>query len=372
VSALDGLRVLAAVAVVLFHAALLRGGYIGVDVFFVISGFVITRLLLAQYDGHGLPLRRFYLDRLQRLAPPLLLMVMTVSLGIEAGLAPIAWLRWAPAAVTYTTDFLRIADGQTYNTAYAHTWSLAIEEQFYLVWPLALLVGLRRLRSRLALLAAVLAAAAVSIAIAVAWVGAEGANAASYRIYNGPDTRAVQLLAGCLLAIIVDGGDELARVRAVVLRLCRLTVPLALAFLVAWGGWAHETTYNYYAALALPAVAVATAVVIAVVITAHEHPLSRVLGARWLGAAGRRYSYSLYLWHFPAIILLARHMPGPGHVKLALAAGSAVIPAVASWHLLEQPLADLRHRRSRARRRAGTVAPVAPAPAVAATMSRDV
>src|SRR5947199_3330451 len=211
VAGLDGVRAVAVLTVIAYHLGLpaARGGMLGVGVFFTLSGYLITDLLLGHWERCGdLGLGRFWLRRARRLLPALFVMLAVVSVGTAlfdaAQLA--ATRRQVIAATFYFNNWSTIAAQGSYFARFAtplpldHLWSLAIEEQFYLVWPWLLLLGIRfvRGRGRLALLA--LAGAAAS-AIAMGLLYHPGYDPT--RVYEGTDTRAFGLLIGAALAFIV-------------------------------------------------------------------------------------------------------------------------------------------------------------------------
>ena len=200
--ALDGLRAIAVLVVMAHHGYVLgfRGGSIGVDIFFVLSGFLITSLLLEEWDRtEGISFGKFYLRRVLRLLPALLLLLFFVevyALGVLRG--PRLWeMQKAILAVLfYASNWFSIARPDGLGPL-SHAWSLSIEEQFYLLWP-PLLFLLLRSRLRMSLIAAVivLLAGAAAVHRAFVWTGPESL----WRIYNGLDTRIDELLAGCGLA----------------------------------------------------------------------------------------------------------------------------------------------------------------------------
>ena len=215
IPALDGLRALAVGAVFLHHAELLDGGFLGVDVFFVISGFLITALAIGEIEDTGrLGLGGFWARRARRLLPALFALCAAVAVwsaltAEEAG-------REVAATLLYIANWDRLREGYEYFAAYdqpsllEHTWSLAIEEQFYAIWPLviaAVATGARRagvpLRAPLATVAAIIAIGSV----AWSWWGASGGTALN-RLYFGTDTRAVGLALGCVAACGLGRGTQ--------------------------------------------------------------------------------------------------------------------------------------------------------------------
>lgn len=340
--ALDGLRALAVIAVLFYHAAAawLPGGFLGVEVFFVISGYLITSLLLAEWNANGsIDFKSFWLRRARRLLPAALLLVVT-SLGVAAVVLPdeLAGLRDdALAAFTYVTNWYLIADNQSYFEAVGrpsllrHLWSLAVEEQFYLLWPLLFALGMSRLGKR-GLLGLTVAGAVAS----TLWMAALfQPDFDPSRIYYGTDTRASGLLVGAALAFVWVPGRSQSR-------FARLPVDLvgavALVGLVVLGLRLDEfNPFLYRGGLAL--VAATTAVLIAAAV----HPRARLLG-RTLGAAPLRWvglrSYGLYLWHWPVFSLTRPQLDLPldGLALLALRLAATFFLAELSYRCLELPI----------------------------------
>ncbi|MFC7534253.1 acyltransferase family protein [Actinoplanes sp. GCM10030250] len=321
---IEGLRAVAVLLVVLAHVGVpgLAGGFVGVDVFFVISGFLITSLLSRELAASGrLDLPRFYARRAVRLLP-------VATLVIAATLAG-AWL-WAPptrfagyagdalAAATYTVN-LRLADvGTDYfadgaPSPFQHFWSLAVEEQFYLVWPILIgvlaLCGLRRRWVPLTVLAGLSAAS-------FAWSVSELERAQPWA-YFGSLSRAWELGAGALLALLLTGR----------LRHRPWLAWTGLAAILC-GAVAFDAATPFPGAAALLPVLGTVAV-----IAAAGNRLLETPPMRWLG----RMSYGWYLWHWPLLFLAPAGLAArTGYAAAALAL------AVASHHLLENPV---RHHR---------------------------
>lgn len=363
VSGLDGLRTLAVAVVVVHHVEpdVLPGGAVAVDVFFTISGFVITRLLLAEYVRRGgISLRSFYRRRWLRLVPALLalcafcvLLASTTSLwGFDGS------LQAAGLSAAFLTNVVRAMEAGPYSELtrpLAHTWSLAVEEQFYLLWPLVLLFVLRRFRARTVLLCT-----AALCVLPLLWRCVLWNPEAAHRIYNGTDTRADQLLAGALVAV------ALARLRSDDPRLAllrtwsgRLAWPaLALLGLVAWqvpvtedlGVW----TAVWYTVGFLAVAALSATLVTALELRPEAH-MSRLLALTPLAWVGRNLSYGIYLWHYPVVRLLASL--GVNEGRLAATVVLTLLMALLSYYAIEKPL--LR------RARVGKVP--TPAPALAVT-----
>ena len=342
---LDGLRAIAIVAVIVYHLepSWLPGGYLGVDVFFVISGYLITSLLLSEHQRSGtVSLRRFWARRARRLLPALavLLVVVTVLAACFArdALGPLQGD--VPASVFYVLNWRLLFQHDSYVASFGrppllqHLWSLSVEEQFYLVWPPVLLLLRRRFsRSRIATMT--LAGALLSATL-MAVLFRRGDPSA---VYFGTHTHAEGLLLGCALAAAIPPWRMTATVTPRARRLLERSGVVALVVVIAGLAlFGFDSSLTYRGGMLL--VDVATVVVIATV----AHPASR-LGAglgrqplRWLGLR----SYSLYLWHWP-IFELTR--PGPDLswpafpdllLRLALTAAAAEL----SYRYIEQPWRD--------------------------------
>lgn len=339
---LDGLRSFAVYGVVLFHAGLGRftGGFIGVDLFFVLSGYLVTQTLLRDIDGHGgVRFGRFYSRRFRRLLPASAFALLVTAVLYRSVAAPgqaADALGSFQAAFLYVANwhFIRAASGYfgaaVEGNPLLHFWSLAVEEQFYAVWPLVL-AGLfalgRRLRAGapVVVVRAVIAAAGVG---SLAWAFAlQGEH--PDRAYFGTDTRAYQLLAGALLALTPG----------IVRRIAEVGSRIRWAGLVAMVGLAVLTTSAVAVGpIARGALATALALVLIASLDAvPSGPLHRLLASEPLVYLGR-ISYGTYLWHWPVIVLLVT-VADPSPLLLAglavlLASGLAALSA----QLLELPV----------------------------------
>ncbi|MFF0156555.1 acyltransferase family protein [Streptomyces sp. NPDC005263] len=368
VAGLDGLRTVAVVLVIVYHLEpdAVPGGSVGVDVFFTISGFVITRLLLAEYARTGrVDLRSFYRRRWLRLGPAMLVMCAVTALLSVALPLPLFDGAWVAAALAATSvvNLVRAGEPGPYSDLTAplsHTWSLGVEEQFYLAWPLLLLVLLRNATAR-----TVLGWVAALCVLPVLWRTALWDPTAAHRIYNGPDTRADQLLVGALLAVV------LARLRADDPRLAllrrwagRLCWPaLALLGLIAWQVPITEASgWNpVWFTVGLLAAAVLSAVVVAALELCPQAWPSRLLSVSAAVWVGRNLSYGMYLWHYPVIRLLS-DLGVQGGRLLPAGLAATVAAALASYVLVERPLS--RRDRFRVRRPLEPVAAPARPPAL--------
>jgi peptidoglycan/LPS O-acetylase OafA/YrhL len=344
--ALDGVRALAVTAVVLFHGGVgaFSGGYLGVDTFFVLSGFLITSLLLAERARTGrIALGAFWLRRARRLLPALVLMLVTV---VVAGRYVVSQDEFrllridVLAAFGYVANWRMIWRGTDYFTATSdpslvqHTWSLGIEEQFYAVWPLivggiALIWAARRWRRHL--LAGCLIGVLASAIAAGVLFRPDDFN----RSYFGTDTRAQALLIGAALAVALDLRTPRPRRIFAVVAVLGL---LVTGFL--WSTAGTPSTLMFHGGLTLAALA--TAAVIAHVVIA---PASRMASALsllpmvWLG----RVSYGVYLWHWPVYGFMTADrvgLSGPALLFARLAVTMAL--TVFSYYIVELPIRRMR------------------------------
>jgi peptidoglycan/LPS O-acetylase OafA/YrhL len=358
---LDGLRAVAVVAVVVFHvrADTLPGGYLGVDVFFVVSGFLITTLLLREIARTGrIGLRAFWLRRARRLLPALgLVVVVCVSAARLVGGDLLVDLdRQVLGALTFSTNWVEIGAGSSYFThtaplLFATFWSLAVEEQFYLVWPVALAVLLAVVPPGLRVRAVLGLAALSAVLMAVLVVPGQDPT----RVYYGTDTHAFGLMIGAALALARERapagtggprhGTGLVRGREIwpsASSAARTAVGvLGLAGLVLLTLTLRDTaTVAYRGGILLASVC--TAVVIAAVV-GPPTALGRVLDAAPLAWVGQR-SYGLYLWHWPVLLLLTAARPptvpdsSGWWTTRALAVALTVLLAAASYRWVEMPV----------------------------------
>jgi peptidoglycan/LPS O-acetylase OafA/YrhL len=347
---LDGLRALAVAAVILYHvgSGIVPGGFIGVDVFFVISGYLITGLLVRERDSYGrIRLAGFWMRRARRLLPALgLVVVVSASAALVIGGNPLVHLgRQVLGAATFSGNWLSIAAAQNYfdestPELFRNLWSLAVEEQFYLVWPLLILLVLA-VRSRPARVFIVLAIAVASAA-AMTILAAAGDPT---RVYYGSDTHSFGLAIGAALAILhrdwpASTGRLARRVLPALSALSVLGI-IAIALLLP-----ESAPLTYHGGLAL--VAVLTVLVIAGAVVSPGSPVSAALDwhpLRWIGER----SYGLYLWHWPVWVLVTAALPSlsrswGGWMLSAITLAITVVAAVLSYRIVEQPIHRMGYR----------------------------
>ena len=366
--ALDGVRALAVLGVLGFHAfpTRIRGGYFGVDLFFALSGFLITSLLLTEREVSGkIDFGAFYLRRALRLLPALFAVVVIVFAGTQiAGTTPETETvsRDAPAALLYAANWVfAFSDTFPYGPL-SHTWTLSIEEQYYALWPLVLaglLLGFRRRRGLI--LAVVLIGVLASMLVRI-WLYDSGAPLP--RISFGTDTRIAPLLLGCALGMCTTWWA--GRATPAVQRAFRGIGALSLAVLI-W--MAITSRYDrdviagnpgHFYEDGLTLAALASAGLILGVTVDRDWPLAKVLSLRPLAWVGR-VSYGLYLWQAPVFVLLTPSMLGlPNNVTRVVQLGITFAVAAVSFYLLEQPFLKLKARFERRPERAGSVSPRPP------------
>ncbi|MFI5958021.1 acyltransferase family protein [Cryptosporangium sp. NPDC051539] len=338
---LDGIRALSLIAILLYHGGVetFEGGFVGVDVFFVLSGYLITSLLLVEHDRTGtLHLKNFWIRRARRLLPALVVMV-----GAVLVLFPLLGVEWPPstrgdalAALFYVSNWWFVLRGESYAQAYEdpspfqHTWTLAIEEQWYLLLPLVLLVLFRTPLGRRAL-GWLLAVAALGSAAVMAAVQSSSDGS---RAYYGTDTRLQALLVGaaaaCLLASPV--GRRIVGSTIVAVLGWAALAGLLIAFVVA-----DQTDPRMYQGGFL-LVSVLSALVVAAVIGAQRMSPDVLLSWRPLVVLGV-LSYGIYLWHWPVYLLLNPARTGiDGIALLVVRLAVTGLVSVVSFLVVERPL----------------------------------
>lgn len=356
--ALDGLRAIAVLAVLLYHGQVswARGGFLGVDLFFVLSGYLITSLLLLERSGRGsVDLARFWARRARRLLPALFLVLLAVCVYASVLARPTEResLRLdALSTLGYVANWRFALTRQSYFAQYdspsplRHMWSLGIEEQYYLVFPLVVVLAVGVVAGRRWLLAVLLLVGALGSAALMAVRYDPAADPS--RVYYGTDTRAQALLIGALLAVWAVGrGEREATTGRTFLKVgpAEVALPgwgaLGLAGLAGFvvlvvlsrdlSGWLYRGGMLLTALVCAALVAGAT----------HAAPTSsvrRLLSWRGLTAVGV-VSYGLYLWHWPVYVVLdpdRTGMSGPALLVFRLATTFGL--AALSYHLVERPI----------------------------------
>ena len=341
--ALDGLRGLAIIGVFAHHAQVpfLAGGFIGVDVFFVLSGFLITALLLQEAEEtRRISLRSFYVRRALRLLPALAVLLGALVLVPRAfGMTRAGAALVSTVSALYASNWVRAFDVLDLEVL-SHTWSLSIEEQFYLLWPpvvaVAVALGLRR---RWLMLVAVAGIAEATIARSVLWTTDESWR----RLYNGLDTRIDTLLIGALGALVLASLPSLGVLRGRGFRAIALAAALVLG--VAMHVGRIDAHAMYFGIGTLVSLCAALVVIATVAAGGGITSLLEFGPLVWIG----RISYGLYLWHYPVVVglfdshRLARLGVDPAW-WIPMQIGVSLAIATASFYLLERPILRLKQR----------------------------
>jgi len=336
--ALDGVRTVAVYFVLLFHCGLpgVAGGFIGVDVFFVLSGFLITNVLLDDLEPSGrIRFGRFYGRRARRLLPAALATIVATCVAfllVASVIERLPLIRDAQSALLYVANWRFLEQQNNYfatgvaKSPFLHFWSLGIEEQFYVGYPLLLLMLWRLRRMRWLPIVALAGLLGASLLLQLHWAHADPNHA-----YYGTDARVYQLLAGALMAWIFRAGS-------------RPGVAVAsAAAAVGFVGVALVGTSILPLGVSDRGIAAAAAACLLVgglantgrgaVFRALSHPVPSYLG---------RISYGTYLWHWPVILVLAHLVVLPSPAVALVAGGTATALAAGSYHLLEMPIRRVR------------------------------
>lgn len=383
---LDGLRGLGLIVVTLFHAQVpgIRAGHVGLTIFFVLSAFLITVLTLQERRDVGhVHLGRFYLRRMLRIHPALVLFILAVGAYVQlTATAPTARAQWLAGVSTLAglSNLQHIATEQPLLLL-EHTWSIAVELQFYLLWPPVLLWAVARGTSWRRMVEWMLGIAVAVLLIRTFWwqltllpstdqqpletIRVLSRQLSFHRVYprflTGTDLRLDHLLIGCVLGVVAANG-HLERLRPYRQRLVAAAGG-AMAYLV-WfvafvdvrdKGW---LTFLFSGGSTL--VAVAAAVVIATCILAADSPVPRFLANRvfvWLGTI----SYGVYLWHVPIFRIMRERLDWPVWQQASIGSGAAIALALLSYHLLEKRALAQKRRFEPVRRRAELSSADAPA-----------
>jgi peptidoglycan/LPS O-acetylase OafA/YrhL len=351
-AALDGMRALAVAAVLAYHAGMpwARGGFLGVDAFFVLSGYLITNLLLHEWRTEGgIGLVAFWSRRARRLLPALFLMLAGVAVYAVVIARPeeLDKLRGdALATIGYVANWRPVFSGQSYFDQFSvpsplrHTWSLAIEEQYYAIWPLVLvfLLGVRRVSMRTVLGVTLLMLAASALLMALLFQPGHDPS----RVYYGTDTRAQSLLVGAALSMLLTrlpaGRHGLGPVRGFLPRATLEIVAIACVVVLAaaWMTTSSSSVALYRGGFLFLALCVSA------VITAAVQPggglVRRALSLPPLRGLGL-ISYGVYLWHWPIYLELTPARTGyDGYHLFLLRVLATLAVATVSYMLVESPI----------------------------------
>lgn len=346
---LDGLRAIAVMAVIVYHAGIswLPGGFLGVDVFFVLSGFLITSLLLIELDRTGrVDLGKFYVRRARRLLPALFAVLLTCAILVAFIATDVAagFRHDLPGALLYYSNWLNIFSETSYfefigrPPMLKHLWSLAVEEQYYLIWPILIMLAYRVRGAKAVAVVALSGAALSTVAMVVGSLLLEmpTANDPS-RLYFGTDTHSMGVFVGAALAVVWRPGRTSATLPAQARNVITGAGVAALLLLLLCFRFLGEFSVFLYRGGFL-----VVALITAVVVAAASHrgvAFGRVLGMRPMKYLGDR-SYGLYLWHWPLFIVTrpGQDLPLTGAVAFGVRMVLLLLIAEASYRYIEMPV----------------------------------
>ncbi|WP_208591219.1 acyltransferase family protein [Gracilibacillus suaedae] len=344
---LDGIRAIAVFAVIAYHLNFewASGGFLGVGVFFVLSGYLITDLLNMEWMNNGqINLRHFWIRRARRLLPGQIFVLIVVAVWMLLFYFSQLTNIWGDfiASFFYVTNWWFIFNDVGYFSNFGepspllHFWSLAVEEQFYLVWPFLLLLGLRFVHNRKLLIGFILVGTLASV-LGMAFFYQPGLMDTS-RVYFGTDTRAFALLIGAILALCLPSQMFEGRIADHKGLRIFLDIIGAISFVILF--WMIWQT-NQYEAFLYRGGMVLQCIASAVVVAAAVHPstrISRILGfklLRWLGVR----SYGIYIWHYPVLVLFFPMSGGENSIfHILIQIGITLLVASISWRFIEQPI----------------------------------
>ena len=341
---LDGIRGFAILAVLLYHAniPIFKGGFIGVDIFFVLSGFLITSLLIKEYDkDNHINLKNFYLRRVLRLIPALVLLLFVFStlslifLNIKTAMSNVFEsiivllysANWARAFQFHAPGFL------------GHMWSLSIEEQFYILWPLTLRYLLRHIKSRRKIFIIVLSLIIVSWGVRV--LLAES-GASIERLYNGLDTRADSLLTGCALGLALSSNLIVPKIQNILSVILKFLTPFSALVLLSIVFLGNINSMLYYDWLLL-VIEILTTILILNIFFSKNSLLRKIFSNKilvWIGSI----SYGLYLWHYPVFMTMFKYFDSDSATVLLLGSLISFIIAALSFYFWERPFLKLKNK----------------------------
>ncbi len=344
---LDGIRAIAVIAVVAFHSyvviGLFGGGWLGVDVFFVLSGYLITSILLREHARtEAIDLRSFWVRRLLRLYPALLV-ALIAGFAFHTDLdgdGLLGYLKSAASAGLYVENFIG-GFGIRELGGLGHTWSLAVEMQFYLVWPPVLVWMLRR---KVALLPWVAGAVAVSYVLLALESGFPGPGRLPVGYYM-PWTRAFELLLGALVAVLVASTGKRGGAPAAPPRWLGWLLFLGLGGVFLIAATYSILTIAHVLAWEAPLAALLTAGLLWYVERARATGVGALLAwapLAWIG----KVSYAIYLFHYPVLMVLRHHGVGVHHgsTTFVVGLGISIVLAAISYRFVERPALRLKDR----------------------------
>lgn len=347
VPGLDGLRGLAVLAVVIYHffGDILPGGYLGVDMFFVLSGFLITSLLVREFNVTGrISLKGFWLRRFRRILPAALIVlsICTAIVALIGGDLAVGIREQFLGTFFFVNNWTQIATSQTYFApnevqVFAHYWSLAVEEQFYLIWPL-LMLGVfaisRRKPKRLPIAVSLILAIASAVAMALLYSPGEDPT----RVYYGTDTHAFGLLIGAMLSLLMTSTDKdmdadswPAANKGILAGTVGAFALVGYLAQLVWMGADRDFTYR--GGLVLTSV-LGAAMIWAVV--RESGPLTWIFRTRVMRWLGQR-SFSLYLWHWPVVMIVHALSDAPSWLLGLLSLPLSCLLAEVTYQFVENP-----------------------------------
>lgn len=342
--ALDGLRGISILAVMGFngHLLWLEGGFIGVDIFFVLSGFLITFLLVQGYrEKYGIGLWHFYFRRALRLLPALVAVIVACivySLLFDHAKPVIKW-KGVLFTLFYVSNWAQVPPMGPGLGLLSHTWSLSVEEQFYIIWPLLLLV-LLKLKSKPVVLTILCSLVTISVFMNV-WFWHAGVP--FLRMYFGSDTRANELLIGCIAALVLSWGMLQPSNRLKWAFHSASLISLA-GILISFFLIRHNGAFVYNGGFTLISIATAVLILDLLLFPSRLSRCFEFAPLVWLG----KISYGLYLWHFPIFEATGKLLEGNVSPVFYGITGVVVTLLIAtiSYYFLEQPFLKLKHRYS--------------------------
>lgn len=342
---IDGLRAISVLAVIAYHFNLqwAQGGLLGVGVFFVLSGYLITDQILLEWKmNNRLSISDFWWKRFRRLLPAMIFMLIAVALWllITDSTRLLSLQGDIFSSIFYMNNWYLIFHKVSYFESFGpaspigHLWSLSIEEQFYIIWPLVLCLGLRRSPRRGRVMLYILISIFLS-AMAMAVLFVPGTDPS--RVYYGTDTRAFAILTGAALAVGWPSWKMSGKISSSGRSMLDITGGLGLLIILALIFRTNEYDDSLY-----PFGFLFLSVVSAAVIGVLAHPASRlggILGCRLLVWIGKR-SYSLYIWHYPVIILMNTNAANGeiGITQILLQITVILVLSIFSYKYIEEPI----------------------------------